>query len=124
LEKFFAKGFQMEECIFCKIVRGKLPASVVYKDEQVTAFRDIHPVAPTHILVVPNKHITSTNDVSTQDEQLLGHMLTVVKPIAEEQGVAKSGYRLIVNTGPDAHQAVFHLHLHIIGGQRMRHPMG
>ena len=114
----------MDECIFCKIVRGELPATIVYKDEQVTAFRDIHPVAPTHILVVPNRHIQSTNDVLTQDEQLLGHMLTVVKPIAEEQGVTQSGYRLIINTGPDAHQAVFHLHLHIIGGKPMRHPMG
>ena len=114
----------MDSCIFCKIVRGELPATVVYKDKQVTAFRDIRPVAPIHILVVPNKHITSTNDVVSQDEQLLGHMLTVVKLIAEEQGVAQSGYRLIINTGPDAHQAVLHLHLHIIGGQRMRHPMG
>ena len=114
----------MDECIFCKIVRGERPATIVYKDEQVTAFRDIHPVAPTHILVVPNKHIPSTNDVLTQDEQLLGHMLTVVKPIAEGQGVSQSGYRLIINTGPDAHQAVFHLHLHIIGGKPIRHPMG
>jgi histidine triad (HIT) family protein len=124
LEKFFAKGFRMEGCIFCKIIKGELPASVVYKDEQVTAFRDIHPVAPTHILVIPNRHITSTNDVLTQDEQLLGHMLAVVKPIAEEQGIAHSGYRLIVNTGPDAYQVVFHLHLHIIGGQPMRYRMG
>ena len=114
----------MDECIFCKIVRGELPATIVYQDEQVTAFRDIHPVAPIHILVVPNKHITSTNDVRTEDEQLLGHMLTVVKPIAEKENVAQSGYRLIINTGPDAHQAVFHLHLHIIGGYPMRHPMG
>jgi histidine triad (HIT) family protein len=114
----------MDECIFCKIVRGDMPANVVYKDEQVTAFRDINPVAPTHILVVPNKHIPSTNDVSEQDEQLLGHMLTVVKPIADIEGITESGYRLIVNTGPDANQVVFHLHLHIIGGQRMRHRMG
>jgi len=114
----------MDECIFCKIVRGEMPAAIVYKDEQVTAFRDIHPVAPTHILVVPNQHISSTNDVLTQDEQLLGHILTVVRPIAEEQGIIQRGYRLIINTGPDARQAVFHLHLHIIGGQPMRHPMG
>ncbi len=80
----------MDECIFCKIVRGEMPAAIVYKDEQVTAFRDIHPVAPTHILVVPNQHISSTNDVLTQDEQLLGHILTVVKPIAEEQGIVQT----------------------------------
>jgi len=114
----------MEECLFCKIVKRKIPATVVYKDERVTAFRDINPVAPTHILVVPNQHIASTNDVTEQDEQLLGHMLTVVKPIADQEGITESGYRLIVNTGPDANQVVFHLHLHILGGQRMKHRMG
>lgn len=114
----------MNECIFCKIVSGEMDATIVYKDEQVTAFRDIHPVAPTHILVVPNRHLASTNEVTEQDEQLLGHMLAVVKPIAEQEGIAESGYRLIINTGPDANQVVFHLHLHIIGGQHMRHPMG
>ncbi len=114
----------MNECIFCKIVSGEMDATIVYKDEQVTAFRDIHPVAPTHILVVPNRHLASTNEVTEQDEQLLGHMLAVVKPIAEQEGIAESGYRLIINTGPDANQVVYHLHLHIIGGQHMRHPMG
>jgi histidine triad (HIT) family protein len=114
----------MNECIFCKIASGEMDATVVYKDEQVTAFRDINPVAPTHILVIPNRHIASTNEVTDQDEQLLGHMLAVVKPISEQEGIAESGYRLIINTGPDANQVVFHLHLHIIGGQHMRHPMG
>ena len=114
----------MDECIFCKIVRGEMPATVVYKDDQLTAFRDINPVAPTHILVVPNKHIESTNDITKQDEPLLGHMLTVVKPIADEEGITETGYRLIINTGPDANQVVFHLHLHILGGQRMKHRMG
>jgi histidine triad (HIT) family protein len=114
----------MDQCIFCKIVSGEMDATILYRDEQVTAFRDIHPVAPTHILVVPNKHITSTNELTEQEEQLLGHMLTVVKPIAEQEGIKDTGYRLIINTGPDANQVVFHLHLHIIGGQRMRHPMG
>lgn len=114
----------MDECLFCKIVEGEVPATVVYKDEQVMAFRDINPVAPTHILVVPNRHIASTNEVTVQDEQLLGHMLAVVKPIAELEGVAESGYRLIINTGPDGGQVIFHLHLHLIGGQHMRHPMG
>jgi histidine triad (HIT) family protein len=114
----------MDECIFCKIIRGEMPSTIVYKDEQVTAFRDINPVAPTHILVVPNNHIASTNEVSEQDEQLLGHMLTVIKPIADEEGITETGYRLIINTGPDANQVVFHLHLHIIGGQRMKYRMG
>ena len=114
----------MDECIFCKIVRGEMPGNLVYKDDQVTAFRDIHPVAPSHILVVPNRHIASTNEVTEQDEQLMGHMLAVVKPIADAEGITQRGYRLIINTGPDANQVVFHLHMHIIGGQRMRHPMG
>ena len=114
----------MDQCIFCKIVRGEMPSTIVYKDEQVTAFRDINPVAPTHILVVPNEHIASTNEVSEQDEQLLGHMLTVVKSIADEESITDTGYRLIINTGPDANQVVFHLHLHIIGGQRMKYRMG
>ncbi len=114
----------MDQCIFCKIVRGEMPSTIVYKDEQVTAFRDINPVAPTHILVVPNEHIASTNEVSEQDEQLLGHMLTVVKSITDEEGITDTGYRLIINTGPDANQVVFHLHLHIIGGQRMKYRMG
>ena len=114
----------MDDCIFCKIVRGKMPATIVYNDAQITAFRDIHPVAPIHILVVPNKHIASINDVSEQDEQLLGHMLAVVKSITDQEGVAESGYRLILNNGPDANQVVFHLHLHILGGQRMQHRMG
>jgi histidine triad (HIT) family protein len=114
----------MNDCIFCKIVSGEMDAKTVFQDGQVTAFRDIHPVAPTHILVVPNKHIASLNEVSEQDGQLLGRMLAVVKPIAEQDGIKDSGYRLIINTGPDANQVVFHLHLHIIGGQRMRHPMG
>jgi histidine triad (HIT) family protein len=114
----------MDECIFCKIVSGEMPSTIVYKDDQVTAFRDINPVAPTHILVVPNKHIASTNDVSEDDEQLLGHMLAVVKPIADQEGITETGYRLIINTGPDANQVVFHLHLHILGGQHMKHRMG
>ena len=114
----------MDECIFCKIVSGEMSSTIVYKDDQVTAFRDINPVSPTHILVVPNKHIASTNDVTQDDEQLLGHMLTVVKPIADEEGITDTGYRLIINTGPDANQVVFHLHLHILGGQRMKHRMG
>ncbi|MDK1028378.1 MAG: histidine triad nucleotide-binding protein [Anaerolineae bacterium] len=114
----------MDECIFCKIIKGDLPAKVLYKDEQVTAFHDINPVAPTHILLIPNKHIASINEIAPEDEALFGYMMTSVKKIAELTGVEKSGYRLIANTGPDANQEVFHIHFHVIGGQRMRHPMG
>ena len=111
-------------CIFCKIVDGTAKAEIVFRDEQATAFRDLHPVAPTHILVVPNKHIESVNDITPDDESILGHLFLVTQQIAKQEGIAASGYRLIVNNGPDANQVVFHLHLHIIGGGRMRHPMG
>jgi len=114
----------MKDCIFCKIVKGEIDSKIVYQDEHVTAFRDIHPVAPTHILVVPNKHIVSINEASEDDKELLGHLLTTAKPIAEKEGIQHTGYRLIINTGPDANQSVFHLHMHVIGGQRMRYPMG
>jgi len=114
----------MPDCIFCKIVAGELPGEIVYRDELVTAFRDIRPVAPTHILIVPNRHIASTNDLTVADEALAGHILTVVAQIARQEGIQDSGYRLIVNTGPHANQVVFHLHLHLIGGQRLRYPMG
>lgn len=111
-------------CIFCSIIAGEAPAEVLYQDEQVTAFRDIHPVAPIHILVVPNIHVASVNDLTEEDEPLVGHLFSVARRLAEQEGIQQSGYRLIVNSGAHAGQAVFHLHLHLIGGQRMRYPMG
>ncbi|NJC94749.1 MAG: histidine triad nucleotide-binding protein [Anaerolineales bacterium] len=111
-------------CIFCKIATNEASATIVYRDEQATAFRDIHPVAPTHILIVPNRHIESVNKLQAQDEPLIGHLFTVARRIAKEEGIDQGGYRLITNTGIDGGQTVFHLHLHLIGGQRMRHPMG
>jgi histidine triad (HIT) family protein len=113
-----------DSCIFCKIVSNEAKAEVVYRDEQVTAFRDIHPVAPTHILIVPNRHIESVNALEAEDEQLVGHLYTTAGKLAKEEGVDEGGYRLITNTGVDGGQTVFHLHMHLIGGQRMRHPMG
>ena len=113
-----------QSCIFCKIVSQEAKAELVYRDDQVTAFRDIHPVAPTHILIVPNKHIESVGTLEVEDEQLIGHLFTVARRLAEEAGISKGGYRLITNTGPDGGQTVFHLHVHLIGGHRMRHPMG
>ena len=114
----------MNNCTFCRIVTGKRPGTIVYKDQQTTAFRDIHPVAPSHILIVPNKHISSINEMDLTDEILIGHLFTVARQIAEQEGIQKSGYRLIINTGPDACQTIFHLHLHLIGGQPVRYPMG
>jgi histidine triad (HIT) family protein len=114
----------MTDCIFCKIIAGEIPSPHIYNDEQVTAFADIHPVAPTHVLIVPNEHIPSNNDLEAKHEALVGHLFTVAAKLAEQEGIAQSGYRLIVNNGPDAGQEVFHYHLHLIGGHKMRYPMG
>ncbi len=114
----------MPTCIFCKIAAGEVPATVLYRDELVTAFRDIHPVAPTHILIIPNHHIDSVNELAETDGPLLGHMFVTAKNLAAQEGIHEGGYRLIINTGAHGGQTVFHLHLHLIGGQHMRHPMG
>lgn len=111
-------------CIFCKIISGDSPASIVYQDDQAVAFHDIHPVAPVHILIVPRQHLPSVNHLEQSDEPLIGHLFIIARHLAREKGIDRSGYRLILNTGPDSGQAVFHLHLHLIGGRRMRFPMG
>lgn len=111
-------------CIFCKIVAGEIPSTKVHEDEHVTAFLDVNPVAPVHILIVPNKHIADNNAFAPGDEPLAGRMFTIVRQLAESQGIAADGYRLIMNTGPHGNQVVQHLHLHLIGGQKMQHSMG
>jgi histidine triad (HIT) family protein len=113
-----------KDCIFCKIAAGELPADVVYRDEMITAFRDINPVAPTHILIIPNEHIQDSNRLSKKHKDVAGQMLLAVSDIANAEGIEQSGYRLIMNTGPDGHQEVMHMHLHLIGGQKMKHAMG
>ena len=114
----------MNDCLFCKIIAGEIPSEKVYEDDQVTAFRDINPVAPTHILIIPNKHIASINELTSDDEALVGHLFTTARDLATQEGISESGYRLIINVGPDGGQVIYHLHLHLIGGQKMRHPMG
>ena len=113
----------MENCIFCKIIAGQAAGKLLYHDDQISAFRDIHPAAPIHILVVPNRHIASLNDLQPEDAALMGRLFLVAAQLARQEGIERSGYRLIVNTGPDAGQAVFHVHLHLMGGHRMRHPV-
>ncbi|HMZ06213.1 MAG TPA: histidine triad nucleotide-binding protein [Anaerolineales bacterium] len=110
----------MSDCIFCKIIQGDIPSTNVYKDELVTAFRDINPVAPTHILIVPNKHIESVNVLIADDEPLIGKLFTIAKGLAEKEGIAENGYRLVVNTGAESGQTIFHVHLHLIGGRQMK----
>lgn len=113
----------METCIFCGISAGLLPAQVLYEDSLVIAFRDIHPLAPVHILIVPRKHISSLNQADFEDESLLGHMMLVARKLALSEGISETGYRLVVNTGPDGGQSVPHLHLHILGGKRIAYPL-
>jgi histidine triad (HIT) family protein len=105
------------DCIFCKIAAGEAPAQVIYRDERVTAFRDIHPKAPTHILIIPNHHFDSLNAAEESDAALLGHLMLVAKQLAAIDGIQDRGYRLVLNTGPESGQTVFHLHLHLIGGK-------
>jgi len=112
------------DCIFCKIVAGEIPSDTVYSDDLVYAFRDIQPVAPTHVLVIPRKHIPSNREVEPQDEALVGRLFSAARRIAEQEGISSSGYRMILNTGEHGGQVVYHLHLHLIGGRPMQHPMG
>ena len=103
--------------IFAKITRGEIPAIIVHQDDLVTAFRDINPVAPTHILIVPNKVIPTVNDLTEDDRLVAGHMLFVAGKIAKEEGIAENGYRLIINCNEHGGQVVFHLHMHLVGGR-------
>jgi len=104
-------------CVFCKIVKGELPAKVVYEDELVMAFHDINPQAPVHILVIPKEHIPTLNDLEERHKELIGHIFLVIKKIAQELGIADSGYRVIVNCNRDGGQEVYHLHYHLLGGK-------
>ena len=103
--------------LFEKIIRGELPADVLFRDDRVIAFTDIRPVAPTHILIVPKKPIPTANDIADEDESLIGHMVIVARDLAREKGIAENGYRLIINCNAHGGQEVYHLHLHLIGGK-------
>lgn len=108
-----------EETIFRKIINKEIPADILYQDDQVTAFRDINPRAPSHILIIPNKLIPTTNDITDEDELVMGRLFTVAKKIAKEEGIAESGYRLIFNCNPDGGQEVYHIHMHLLGGRAL-----
>jgi histidine triad (HIT) family protein len=111
-------------CLFCRIVAGEIPAEIIYQDNRSLAFRDINPQAPTHVLVIPHEHIESLDEASRRDEALLGHLLRIAARVANEQGLAESGYRTVINTGAGAGQSVFHLHVHVIGGRALSWPPG
>ena len=114
----------MEECIFCKIARGEAPAKIVYKDEGFVAFEDIKPLAPTHIVIIPKKHIGRVSEVTENEIDLLGKLLFVGKKLAKEKNIESSGYRLVMNCNKDAGQEVFHIHLHLLGGRKFTWPPG
>ena len=113
-----------EPTIFKRIIDGEIPANVVYEDEQCLAFHDVAPQAPVHILVIPKKEIASIDDLSAEDEQLVGHLFLVILQIAGEQGLAENGYRVICNCGEGGGQTVFHLHYHLMGGRNLKWPPG
>lgn len=107
----------MEDCIFCKIIKGEIPANKVYEDEEVLAFHDINPAAPIHILVIPKKHIAMLTDLTKEDEVLVGKIYSTINKIAKQEGFEKQGYRVITNCGRDSGQEVMHIHFHILGGK-------
>ncbi len=111
-------------CIFCKIIGGEIPSTIVHRDERSVAFEDSNAQAPVHVLVVPQEHIESLDEASQRDEALLGHLLRVAARIANERGLSESGYRTVINTGAGAGQSVFHLHVHLLGGRALAWPPG
>jgi histidine triad (HIT) family protein len=108
-----------DDCIFCRIAAGKIPAEKVLENEHLVAFNDIHPQAPTHVLIVPRQHIASLNDIAGEHLDLIGHVFEAARDVARKAGVAEGGYRVILNTNRDAGQEVFHLHFHVMGGRRL-----
>jgi histidine triad (HIT) family protein len=114
----------MTDCLFCKIVAREIPGSIVYEDDHVLAFNDINPQAPTHVLIVPKRHIATLNELSVEDDQLLGEIVRRGAAIAKARGISAGGFRTVFNTNPGAGQTVFHVHLHLLGGRSMAWPPG
>jgi histidine triad (HIT) family protein len=112
------------DCLFCKIIRREIPGSVVYEDDRVLAFNDINPQAPTHILIIPKRHIATLNDLGPEDDAMVGELVRRAAAIARDRGLAPGGYRTVFNTNREAGQTVFHIHLHLIGGRPMTWPPG
>jgi histidine triad (HIT) family protein len=114
----------MTDCLFCKIISREIPGSIVYEDDRVLAFNDINPQAPTHVLIVPKRHIASLNELVPGDDQIVGELARRAAAIAKERGIDARGYRMVFNTNRDAGQTVFHIHLHLLGGRSMQWPPG
>jgi len=113
-----------EECLFCRIAAGEIPSDIVYQDEEFLAFRDINPLAPTHILVIPRKHISSLADLADQQQELMGRLIILATRLAEKEGIAERGYRLVINCGAEGGQVIGHLHLHLLGGRKLYDQLG
>ena len=114
----------MESCIFCKIIAGDIPAKIVHRDDFCLAFEDINPQAPKHILLIPHKHITGLDKISSEEAALMGHLIHAASTIAKKIGISENGYRLVINCNSDGGQEVFHVHFHLIGGRKLRWPPG
>ena len=114
----------MSECLFCKIAKGEIPTDILYEDEQVMAFRDINPQGPVHVLVIPKEHIPTLNDLDERHSGLVARIILVAKDTAEREGIAESGYRMVLNCNRHGGQEIFHIHLHLIGGRQMTWPPG
>ena len=114
----------MHECIFCKIIAGQIPSDNIFESDDLIAFEDINPVAPTHVLIVPRKHIATLNDIEDADAALVGNMILCAKQIAKTRGLSEDGYRTVFNCMAGAGQAVFHIHLHLLGGRQLQWPPG
>lgn len=111
-------------CLFCKIAQNEIPATVLFENDDIMAFRDIKPQAPTHVLIIPKRHIATINDTSDQDAELLGNMILRARKIAQEDGLSEAGYRLVFNVNSGGGQEVYHIHLHLLGGRQMTWPPG
>jgi len=118
------KKMSETNCIFCKIASGQISSTKVYEDELACAFRDTNPQAPAHILLIPKKHIASLNDLTPEDHKLMGHLMLITRQIAQQENIQDKGFRVVVNTGEDGGQSVFHIHLHVMGGRPMAWPPG
>jgi histidine triad (HIT) family protein len=112
------------DCLFCKIAEGAIPAAVVFEDQEIIAFRDVNPQAPTHLLLIPKQHIATINETRDEHQALLGKMILRAKKIAQAEGFSDTGYRLVMNTNPAGGQTVYHIHLHLLGGRQMTWPPG
>lgn len=114
----------MSDCLFCKMASGEIKPEVVLETDEVLAFRDINPQAPTHVLVIPKRHIASVNDIEAGDAEVVGKLYLAAREVAEREGFSESGYRTVMNCGPHGQQTVFHIHLHVLGGRQMNWPPG